>query len=367
MTDQHLNKNHWDIIVIGGGQAGLAAGYHLSLTGEDYIILDDQQNTGDSWRKRWQSLRLFTPAWTNGLPGMPFPGDPKAFATKDEMADFLISYKQKYDLPVLYNTIVTRLTKTATGYHIATANNSFYANHVIVATGGYTIPNIPAMATRLNTSIHQIHSSQYVAPQYLPAGNVLVVGAGTSGLQIAIDLAMANRKVYVSGKPPFRIPDFIFKYLGKQFVWFATNILNTGTPMGRKAHRAVKTKGGGAPLINIGLNDVLKAGVIHLPRLHSANKGLPTFQNGEQVQVNNIIWCTGFTPYYSWVQVPGAIDEQGHPVANRGVSAVAEGLYFVGSLFQYGLTSTWIGGVGRDAAFVTDHIRKRKKLNPELP
>lgn len=357
----------YNTIVIGGGQAGLAAGYYLSQQKKDFVILDSNERTGDTWRNRWDSLRLFTPAWMNGLPGMSFPGPEGAFPAKNEMASFLEKYKTELNLPVLYGSRVLSVTKVSFGYEVSTNDNKFFAINIVVATGSYTTANVPPISKLLNVGIHQLHSSAYKSPSALPPGNVLVVGAGTSGLQIALDLLLRGRKVFVAGKPPARIPDVIFKYFSKQFVWFAAHILNTSTPLGRKIGRAVRSRSGKAPLINISMEDIIKAGGIPVSRIAGAEKGWPVTACGERIPALNIIWATGFAPDYSWLGLPESLGDSGYPLANRGVSPIYPGLYFVGSLFQYGLTSSWVAGVGRDAEYVCNHIHMRNKTLINLP
>jgi putative flavoprotein involved in K+ transport len=303
----------------------------------------------------------------NSLPGLPFPGPAGAFPTKDEMAAYLEKYKTQFDLPVLYGARVLSVTKISLGYEVSTADKTFFARNIVVATGGYTVAKIPAFANLLNAGIHQLHSSAYKSPADLPPGSVLVVGAGTSGLQIAMDLLLHHRKVFVAGHPPMRIPDLVIKYFSRQFVWFAAHVLNTGTPLGRRAASAIRSKAGKAPLINISMEDVLKEGAFPVARISGSENGWPVASSGERIPVPNIIWATGFTPDYSWIKVHGIADTYGYPLSDRGISRIAQGLYFVGALFQYGLTSSWIAGVGRDAAYVCNHIHARSKTSINLP
>jgi putative flavoprotein involved in K+ transport len=355
-------KNNWHTIVIGGGQAGLAAGYYLKKQNIDFLILDGELQTGDTWRRRWNSLRLFTPAWNNGMPGHPFPGDQHSFPAKDEAADFLLEYKEKFKLPVLYDARVILVKKTAYGFQVMLKDRTLETQNLVIATGNYSIPKIPAFANELNTDIRQLHSSNYKSPVDLPRGPILVVGAGTSGFQIAMDLLYEKRTVFIAGKPTPQIPDFIFKYFGKQFVWVNKYILNTSTPMGRKFQAAI-LQGRGAPLIHISPEAVRQAGVKILPRLKGVQNGFPVTEDGEMIKISAIVWCTGFHADYSWMDMPGAIAANGYPDTFRGISAKYPGLYFVGSSFQYSLTSTWMGGVGRDADYIVRHLLKIKYPN----
>jgi putative flavoprotein involved in K+ transport len=358
----NTNKNYWHTIVIGGGQAGLATGYHLKKMNIDFVILDAESQTGDSWRKRWNSLKLFTPAWNNGMPGLPFPGDRNSFPDKNEAAHFLGEYKKKFDLPVLYNARVTMVKKSVHGFQIKLEDRMLETQNLVIATGNYTIPKIPLFAKDLDAGIQQLHSSEYKSPADLPEGNILVVGAGTSGFQIAMDLLHDKRTIFIAGKPTPQIPDFIFKYFGKQFVWVNKYILNTSTPMGRKFQAAIM-QGKGAPLIHISPEGAQLAGVKILPRIKSAQDGWPVTEKDEKIKPAAIVWCTGFHPDYSWMDLQGAIAANGYPEAFRGISSKYPGLYFVGSSFQHSLTSTWMGGVGRDAAFIVNHIRSNRNLS----
>jgi putative flavoprotein involved in K+ transport len=358
----NTHKNYWHTIVIGGGQAGLATGYHLKKMNVDFLILDADNRTGDSWRRRWNSLRLFTPAWNNGMPGHPFPGNQNYFPTKDEAADFLLEYKEKFELPVLYHARVMMVKKRNNGFQVMLQDQTLEAQNLVIATGNYTIPKIPAFAKELNLNIQQLHSSYYKSPVDLPEGKILVVGAGTSGFQIAVDLLHVKRTVYIAGKPTAQIPDFILKYFGKQFVWANKYILNTRTPMGRKFQAAIM-KGKGAPLIHISPEAARQAGVKIVQRLKGVQDGWPVTESGEKIEASAVVWCTGFRPDYSWMDLPGAIAANGYPETTRGVSSKYPGLYFVGSLFQYSLTSIWLGGVGRDAGYIVNHICLNGKSN----
>jgi putative flavoprotein involved in K+ transport len=355
----NTQKNDWHTIVIGGGQSGLATGYHLKKKNIDFLILDAEMQTGDSWRGRWNSLRLFTPAWNNGLPGFSFPGNQHSFPSKDEAANFLQDYKEKIDLPVLYDARVLMVKKSKPGFQVLLKERTLETKNLVIATGNYAIPKIPAFAKKLKAGISQIHSSEYKSPADLPGADVLVVGAGTSGFQIAMDLLHDKRTVFISGKPTPQIPNFVLKYFGKQFVWVNKHILNTSTPMGRKFQETIM-QGRGAPLINISPETAQLAGVKILPRLKGVEDGWPVTENGNIVKASAIVWCTGFHPDYSWLDLPGAIAANGYPQTFRGISRNYDGLYFVGSSFQYSLTSTWMGGVGRDAAYVVNRLCKNK-------
>jgi putative flavoprotein involved in K+ transport len=364
---------HWDTIVIGGGQAGLAAGYYLKKMKKKFIILDAGGQVGDAWRRRWDSLRLFTPARLNGLPGMPFPGKPGYFPTRDEVADYLWIYEKKFDLPVRCNCKVLYVIRGEGKFEVGTREGVLSADNIIVATGSYQQPKIPAIAQQIDPMVHQIHSLAYRCSEDLPAGDVLVIGAGTSGVQIALDVRgdrgdqrdvpgdRDQRQVYLAGEPTARIPDFVFRYFERPFVWIASHILTVNTRAGRKVRKAIKEEGKGAPLIGVSMEDVYAAGIRHVSRITGVRDGRPMTETGVSLPVSAIIWATGFLPDYSWIRIPGCIDGQGYPLTQRGVSPAIDGLYFVGSTFQFGLTSTWLAGVGRDARYVCGALAARKR------
>ncbi len=352
-----MKKETYGTVIIGAGQAGLAAAYYLSKINDDFIILDEGNQIGDSWRKRWDSLRLFTPSQHDGLPGLPYPAIRGTLPTKEEMADYLSDYANKYSLPVQFDTKVIELNKTSDRYEIVTSKGNVYADSVIVATG--TNPNayIPAFAKDLDKNILQIHSSEYKNPSSFPASNTLVVGAGTSGVEIAIELSI-TRPTMISGHPTPHIPDFIFRYAGKPYWWFAHNVLTTNTPIGRKVEQKIIS--GGAPLISVSLQNAIEARVEHLPRLSGVKNGLPQLEDGRVISVTSIVWATGYKPDFSWINLD-VTNEHGWPKTVRGISQEFRGLYFVGMVFQFALTSGLIGGVGRDAAFVVNHLTKMQR------
>jgi putative flavoprotein involved in K+ transport len=252
--------------------------------------------------------------------------------------------------------------KSNNGFQIMMKGRMLEAQNLVIATGNYSIPKIPAFAKELNGSIQQLHSSNYNSTEDIPEGTILVVGAGTSGFQIAMDLLNEKRNVYLAGKPTAKIPDFVFNYFGKQFVWLNKHILNTSTPMGRKMQAAIR-QGRGAPLIGTSPEAAQQAGVKLVQRLKGVENGWPVTENGEKIETSVILWCTGFRPDYSWIDLPGAIAANGYPAASRGISSEHPGLFFVGSLFQYSLMSSTLGGVGGDAGYIANYIRVNRKSN----
>lgn len=358
MSDPVSIENH-DVVVIGGGQAGLAVAYHLLQAGLEFVVLDADQRTGDTWRRRWDSLRLFTPARHDGLPGPSFPAHGAPFPTKDEVADYLTQYVERFSLPVRHGVRVSRLRRVGHLFEVLTPESLITAGAVVVATGANQLPHVPDLAGSLDPRIVQLHSHDYRSPGSVPPGKVLVVGFGTSGAEIAEELALAGRVVSLAGEPTFHIPEPILKLAGNLYWQFIHRVLTRRTPIGRKA--ASRVKASGAPLIRISASQVEAAGVERVPRVVSATEGRPMLADGSSVEADVVVWCTGYAPDYAWIDVPELrFDERGWPQAPFGLVEEVQGLAFAGVPFQVGLTSTLLGGVGRDAAIVVDHLIQRR-------
>jgi putative flavoprotein involved in K+ transport len=348
-----------DLVVIGGGQAGLAAAYHLQQRGADFIVLDAERRTGDAWRRRWDSLRLFTPARHDGLPGLPFPDAPGRFPTKDQVAEYLGDYVERFELPVRHETRASCLRRANGGFEVVSSGGTFIARAVIVATGANPVPRVPALAASLDPGVAQLHSSEYVNPERMPAGKVLVVGFGTSGAEIAEELGRAGRDVTISGTPTLHVPNPVLKVAGGLYWQILHNVLTIRTPVGRRV--APKAVGRGAPLIRVSRRQVLEAGVATVPRVTGVTGGSPVCDDGTRLDFDVIMWCTGYSPDYSWIDVPAlTFDPRGWPVVPCGLPAAVSGLGFVGVPFQVGLTSSLLGGVGRDAAIVVDRLGAKR-------
>jgi putative flavoprotein involved in K+ transport len=364
---QKLESSRWtpprverfETVVIGGGQSGLAVGYHLMRRDVDFVILSDEARVGDNWRKRWDSLRLFTPARYSGLPGLPFPATPTHLADKDEVADYLERYAERLDLPVRLGPRACKLTWNGERYVVCIDGCTavIEADSVVVATGAFQRPRIPTIATRLSAAIHQLHSSQYRNPFALPDGPVLVVGAGNSGAQIALELARF-RKVWLAGRDTGHVPRRVIGRDVFDWAWPIIRYATTETRLGRRLRERVRS--GGDALIGIPERELRNAGITRVGRLDDERAGLPVCGT-EVLEPSVIVWCTGFGPEYSWVDIPGAIAANGYPVHERGVSLASEGLFFAGLRFQHRLSSALIGGVGDDAAFVAERVADRSE------
>jgi putative flavoprotein involved in K+ transport len=352
------DSQRFETVIIGGGQAGLSVGYHLKRQGRPFMILDANGRIGDAWRKRWDSLRLFTPARYDGLAGWRFPAPAVSFPTKDEMADYLEAYAARFDLPVRTSVKVDVLSREGDRYIIASGDRRFEAEHVVVATGANQVPKVPTFADELDSSIVQLHSSQYRHPSQLQEGAVLVVGAGNSGAEIAFEVSRTHR-TYLSGKPSGQIPvrhgpaaaRFFFPVV--RFV--GHHVLTLGTPIGRKVQP--KFISHGAPLIRVKLKDLAAVGVEQVPRTVGMEDGRPALEDRRVLDVSNVIWCTGFREEFPWIDLP-IFGEDGRPLHERGVVVGEPGLYFVGLLFQYAMSSDVLPGVGRDAEYIAKHIAK---------
>jgi putative flavoprotein involved in K+ transport len=348
-----------ETIIIGGGQAGLSVGYGLAKAGKEFLILDANHNVGDAWRNRWDSLKLFTPAYLNGLEGLPFPGPQHKFVSKDEMADYLESYAEKFKLPVQTRTRVDRVHENGQGFIINAGDKSFKAKNVVVAMTNYQKPKVPTFAKNIASDIVQMHSKDYRNPSQLKEGSVLIVGAGNSGADIALEL-VKGRRTFVSGNDvghiPFRIESTIARYLLIRLVRFIGHYLLTiRTPMGRKIRPHVLTNSG--PLVRVKPNDLKKAGVERVPKVIGTQDGLPVVEGGQVLHVQNIIWSTGFTPGFSWIDLP-VFGENQEPDHVRGVVKKKPGLFFVGLNFLYAMTSDTITGTRRDANYIVKQILK---------
>jgi putative flavoprotein involved in K+ transport len=354
-----------ETVIIGGGQSGLSVGYYLAKTGRQFVILDASERTGDAWRNRWDSLLLFTPARFNALPGMRFPARRDVFVSKDAMADYLEAYQQRFQLPVRHGVKVDGLRRQGSRYVVSAGELEIVADNVVVAMANYQIPRIPGFAKALDPRIVQIHSSAYKNPSQLQEGSVLVVGAGNSGADIAMEVAKSH-PTWMAGKEsaavPFRIEPFIARNFLVSIVRFVGHhILTVRTPIGRKARP--KFLASAAPLVRVKPKDLVASGIHRVSRVAGVQDGLPLVEDGEVLDVANVVWCTGFRPGFSWIDLPIFGDGQ-EPQHERGIVASQPGLYFVGLHFLYAATSDTVTGVQRDAHRVAKHLLGRTAKTP---
>lgn len=356
-----------DTVVVGAGQAGLAVGYHLARHGREFTILDGAERVGDSWRRRWDSLRLFTPAKYDGLPGMRFPARRWSFPTKDEMADYLESYAARFDLPVQTGVKVDRVSREGERFVVSAGERRIEAASVVVASGAHRVARVPGFALDLDPRIVQLHSSEYRSPSQLREGGVLVVGAGNSGAEIAKEL-VATRATWISGRAVPEIPvphgGLRARLLLPVIRFLGHHVLTVRTPIGRKVGPTLASAA--TPLIRTKSRDLALAGVERVPRVSGVRDGLPALEDGRVLDVTNVVWCTGFRDDYSWLELP-VLGDDGRPAHERGVVASEPGLYFIGLRFQYSVTSDVLPGVGRDAKRIARHLARRSPVPRRAP
>jgi putative flavoprotein involved in K+ transport len=360
-----MTNEHFDTAIIGGGQAGLATAYHVKQRGRTPVVLDENERVGDSWRTRWDSLRLFTPAQYDGLPGWRFPAPRWSFPTKDEMADYMEAYVARFELDVRTGVKIDRVSKQDGRFVIDADSDSFAADNVVVATGSHRVPRLPEFAVDLDPRILQLHSSEYRSPAQLREGPVLIVGLGNSGAEIGFEL-VRTRPTCISGKPYGEIPvphgSRRFRVAFPLLRLFWHRVLNKSTPIGRK----LGPNAGKDPLIRTKTKQLAEAGADRVGRVVGLRNGLPLLDDDRVLDVPNVVWCTGFREDFSWIDLP-IFDEDGKPRHERGVVEAEPGLYFVGLIFQYSVTSDVLPGVGRDAEHVAKHIASRSHAHRVVP
>ncbi len=362
MSSQHETNGApppeaFETVVIGGGQAGLSVGYHLMKRNQPFMILDAASRVGDTWRRRWDSLRLFTPARYSGLPGMRFPAPGWTFPTKDEMGDYLESYADTFGLPVRSGVSVDRLSRGSDGSLLDCAGGRrIQADRVVVASGAHRTPKVPPFSADLDPRIVQLHSSQYRNPDQLNDGPVLVAGVGNSGAEISFELSRSH-DVVLSGKESGQIPvrhgSLPFRFVVRVIRFLGYHVLTMRTPIGRRVGPKFATHA--TPLIRVKPKDLAERGVERVAKVAGVRHGMPLLEDGRVLDVTNIVWCTGFQHNFSWIDLP-VLDEGGQPVHERGVATTSPGLYFAGLVFQFAAASDVLPGIGRDAGYVGKHL-----------
>ena len=355
-------------IVIGGGQAGLCVGYHLAKQGINFLILDASNRIGNAWRNRWDSLRLFTPARYVELPGMRFPGKGDAFPTKDQIADYLESYAERFQLPVQCGVKVDRLWKEGEHFVVDAGRLRYEADNVVVAMADYQVPKIPAFAPDLEAGILQLHPQSYKNPWQLQEGGVLVVGVGNSGADIAIDVARSHQ-TWIAGKESGHIPWDINTAFARNFAFriirfLGHHVLTLSTPVGRKKRPELLNRA--TPLIRVKPKDLIDADIQRAGRVIGVQDGKPLLEDGRTLAVKNVIWCTGYDHGFPWIKLP-VRGEDGLPLHDRGVVTQVPGMYFVGLHFLYSMTSSTLFGIGRDANRIVKAVNSRVRARQREP
>jgi len=356
---------HFDVVVIGGGQAGLSAGYYLKQRGARFVILDANARIGDVWRNRWDSLRLFTACRWDGLPGFPFPESQKyAFPTKNEMADYLEAYAEHFKLPVRTSSRVELVTRRDGYYVVQAAGREYLADNVIVAMSNYQRPYVPEFAREISPHITQFHSREYRNLNQFQPGPTLIAGAGNSGSEIAMEVSKAH-KTFMAGRDVGYVPFRADSFLGRLFCvpillrFIFHHILTVNTPIGRWARPKIISQG--APLIRVKPKQLAAAGVERVARIAGVRDGLPVLEDGRVIEPSNIVWCTGYEPGLSFIELP-IFDEHGEPKHESGMVPSQPGLFFVGLHFLHAMSSSMIHGVSRDAERIANHAAKRGRV-----
>jgi putative flavoprotein involved in K+ transport len=338
-----------DVVVVGAGQAGLAIAWYLARHDLRFQVLEAAAELGHSWRSRWDSLTLFTPAQYDALPGMPFPAPADTYPTKEPVADYLQAYADAFQLPIRLNARVTSMSRSGDSFEVRTADETFSARRVVVATGPFQVPFIPTAAAGLDNAVTQIHSADYRNPQALPDGPVLVVGGGNSGLQIAEELS-ASRRVHVSvGTSPPMLPQ---RLLGRDLFWWLTRLGLMRVPAESRLGRRVQARG--EFVIGTSRRSLKRTGVTFRPRLVGADGRTVRFADGSTLEVAVVLWATGYRSDYSWISIPG-VARDGRIAHRRGVTDVP-GLYFIGLSWQHTRGSALLGFLDDDASHIADDI-----------
>jgi putative flavoprotein involved in K+ transport len=339
-----------DVAVVGAGQAGLAMGRFLRLQNRKFLILERGDRIAPAWRERWESLTLFTPRRYSALPGMPFAGDPDGYPTRDDVTAYLERYAETFELPVALNSGVERLERDGDGrFRLTVDGAKIAADQVVVATGPFQTPYVPNLTEKLAAEVFQTHAVGYRRPADVPDGTTLVVGGGNTGFQIAKELS-ATRKVVLSvGSRQKPLPQRI---LGRDLFWWLTKMGILDKTVESRLGRKLSTRD---TLIGSSPREMTKRyGVDVRARLVDADGRRVVFEDGGELEVDAVIWATGYRPDYSWITLP-IFDETGRVRHRRGVTDL-RGLYFLGLSWQHTRGSALLGWVGDDAEFIAGEI-----------
>ncbi len=350
MTDKSKNASgdRYEVAVIGGGQAGLAMGYFLAKQGRHFTILEASDSIGAAWRSRWDSLVLFTPRPYDSLPGLPFPGDPDGYPGRDEVITYLEKYASTSELPVQLNSAVQSVAAAVGGFILDLGTRTLAADQVVVATGPFQVPNVPAFAADLASNVVQMHSTAYRRSSDVPEGTVVVVGGGNTGFQIAKELSSTHAVHLAIGSRQTPLPQRLF---GRDLFWWLTK---TGLIKKTVDSRIGRRARGRDTLIGSSTRDVKRHGVELNPRVVGVSGGAVTFEDGSELDVDAVIWATGYRYEFGWIDLP-VFDQNGGVLHRRGVTDVP-GLFFLGLTWQHTRGSALLGWVKDDAEFLSERI-----------
>ncbi len=340
--------DRFEIAVIGAGQAGLAMGYFLARDVRHFTILEASDSIGSAWRGRWDSLVLFTPRRYDSLPGLPFPGDPDGYPGRQEVIDYLASYASTFELPVQLNSAVRSVASADDGFVLDLGARTLRANQVVVATGPFQVPSVPSFAADLASNVVQMHSTGYRRPSDVPEGTVVVVGGGNTGFQIAKELSATHSVHLAVGSRQTPLPQ---RMLGRDLFWWLTKTGLIAKTVESRIGRRVRDRD---TLIGSSPRDVKRHGIGVEPRLVGISGGAVTFEDGSEVEVDAVIWATGYRSEYGWIDPP-VFDQNGVVLHRRGVTDV-NGLYFLGLTWQHTRGSALLGWVKDDAEFISERI-----------
>jgi putative flavoprotein involved in K+ transport len=352
------SRGRVEVAVVGGGQAGLAMGYYLARQGRRFVILERGDSIAPAWRERWDSLKLFTPRAYSSLPGLPFPDEPDDYPTRGDVIAYLERYAEEFDLPIELNSDVRRLSREDGRYVLELDGRTITADAVVVATGPFQAPYVPKLAEELDPDVWQAHSTGYRRPSDVPDGTVLVVGGGNTGFQITKELSATHKVLLSVGSRQKPLPQ---RVAGRDLFWWLTKTGLINKTVESRLGQRLKDRD---TLIGSSPRELKRRyGVELKPRAIRGSGLTVTFEDGSEVEVDAVIWATGYKPDYAWIDLP-IFQRDGRPRHRRGVTDVP-GLYFLGLTWQHTRGSALIGWVKEDAEFIAERIPALQEANTQ--